>query len=121
TQILADEKMRRLRAGVHSNLAVDNGRSETVDVMNRDAVVAPLPGFSAVRARVNRAEECTGEHRAAVGLEDDRADVIAAQRAPGFPPTTVVGALEKHRSVLGCRPKLARRVCRRINVGSAVG
>src|SRR5262245_17923754 len=98
--------MRRLRPGVDSDFAVDNVGRQAVDIVNRNAVVAPLPGFSTVGARVNRAKESTGEYRAGSFLEDDRADILAAQRALRFTPFAAVFALEANEPVLGAHPKL---------------
>src|SRR6186713_3071174 len=99
--------MRGLGAGIDAHFAVDNVGSETVDIVNCHAVVAPLPGFAAVGAGVNGAEESSGEHRAAGFFEDDRADVLPAQRALCFAPA-VGAAFEEHESVLGADPKLPR-------------
>src|SRR5688572_4027788 len=112
--------MRRLGAGINSDFAVDDGRSEAVNVVNRHAGVAPLAGLAAIRAGVNRAEECAGEHHTAGWLEDDRTDMVAAQRAPGFAPLAIVVSFKKHQSVLSCDPEFARAIGCRINIGSAV-
>jgi hypothetical protein len=49
--------------------------------MNGEAGIAPLPGLSTVGAGVNRAEESARKHDATLGLEDNRADMLAAQSA----------------------------------------
>src|SRR5262245_24925999 len=71
-QVFAAEQVRRLRAGVNPNFAVRDGRSQAVNVMNRETIVTPLPGFAAVFAGMNRTEERAGKHQAAGPLEHDR-------------------------------------------------
>jgi hypothetical protein len=62
--------------------------------MNGDSVIAALPMDAAIGARMYRAEENPGKNYTALRLEDDRTDVQAAKRAPGFAPLSSVGALE---------------------------
>ncbi len=109
-QVFSDEKMRRLGSGVNSYLAVDNGRRQAIDVVDRHAVIAALPGFSAVRTRVDGSEKGAGEHDAAGGLENDRTDVLTFQCALSFAPLTLARALEENQPVLGCRPKVGAGV-----------
>ena len=49
-EIFADEQMRRLCPGINSNFVIDDGGSQAVDIVNRYAVIAPLPGLAAVGA-----------------------------------------------------------------------
>src|SRR5215475_4802515 len=70
-EVFAAEEVGRLRAGVNPNFTVRDGRSQAVNVMNREAIVTPLPGFAAVRASMNRTEKRAGKHQAAGLLEDN--------------------------------------------------
>src|SRR5215470_10591413 len=81
TEIIAVKKTRRFRSRIDTRLPVYFRASQAVHVMNGEAGVAPLPGFSAVGAGVDRAEEGARKHDATLGLEDNRADMLAAQSA----------------------------------------
>src|SRR4029077_15790536 len=113
--------MGRLGAGVDSDFAVDDVGSETVNIVDRNTVIAPLPSLAAVHAGMHRTEESAGKNRAGGALEDDRADVLAAQRALGFAPLAALIALEQRQSILSSRPQLMRTFCRRIDIGSTMG
>jgi len=86
--------MGRLSAGVDSDFAVDDVGSETVNIVDRNAVIAPLPSLAAVHAGMHRTEESAGKYRPGGALEDDRADMLAAQRALRFAPFTALFSLE---------------------------
>jgi hypothetical protein len=71
--------------------------------VDRHSVVTPFPGLSAVGAGVDRSEKRAGEHGAGSALEDDRADVLAAERALRFTPLAAV-SLKQRSPVLSSRP-----------------
>src|SRR5438093_10764967 len=100
--------MSRLCPGTNANFAVYDVGSETVDVADRNAVVAPLPSLPAVCAGVDRTKKCAGEHRPGCALEDDRADILTAQGALSFAPFSIAFAFELNQSVLGSNPELRR-------------
>src|SRR5262245_35939098 len=103
-EVFAVEQVRRLRASVNPNFAVRDGRSQAVNIMNREAIVTPLPGFAAVLAGMNRTEKRAGKHQAAGPLEDNRTDMFAAQRPMGLTPSGIVGALKQDQAVFGPDP-----------------
>src|SRR2546425_8278480 len=100
--------MSRLCPGINANFAVYDVGSETVDVADRNAFVAPLPSLPAVCARVDRTEKCAGEHRPGCALKDDRADILTAQGALSFAPFPIVFTFELNQSVLRADPELPR-------------
>src|ERR1044072_5438859 len=112
--------MRGLSACVHADLAVDTCGGQAVHALDRHAVVAPFPVLTAVDAGMDRSEKCAGEHGAGGALEDDRADVLAAERALRLAPLAAV-ALEQHQSILSGRPQLTGTLRGRVDVGAAVG
>jgi len=103
--------MRRLGAAVDPDFTVDRAASQAVDVMIGDAVIAPLPGSAAIGARVHGTEERAREQGATGRLENNRADVLAFERAPDLAPFSVV-ALEQNQAVLGRHPELVRSFAR---------
>src|SRR5215475_11642893 len=103
-KVFAAEEVGRLRAGINPNFAVRDGRSQAVNVMNREAIVTPFPGFAAVRAGMNRTKERSGKHQATGPLEDNRTNMLAAQRAMRLAPFGIVGALEQDQAIFGPDP-----------------
>src|SRR5581483_11885654 len=85
--------MRRLGAGVHARLAVHHLARERINFLLADALVAPFPGFAEIAARENLAAIGSAEQRPAVGLENDRAEVLP--RHHGFPALPRAAALVK--------------------------
>jgi hypothetical protein len=61
---------------------------------------------------VNRAEESAGKHHTAGGLENDRADMLAAERMMGEAPIPPIFTLQQDGSVFGADPELPRTIAR---------
>src|SRR5688572_11377632 len=100
--------MRGLRSRVHTRFSVNHSRRQAIDIMNAQAGVAALPGIAAVDAGVNGAEERAGKQSSRCTLENNRANMLAAQGAPGFAPLSVVHSLIEHQTVLRANPELLR-------------
>src|SRR5206468_9319628 len=88
-KVFTTEKVRGLCSHIDSDLAVDNRGGEAVNVIHRQTLVAALPGFSAIRACMNGTKEGAGKHETTRPLEDNGADMQAAERAMTHAPGPV--------------------------------
>src|SRR5262249_6566486 len=70
-EVLTAKQVGRLGASIKTDSTVHDVRSQAVNVVNRDAIVSPLPSWPAGRTRVDRAKERAGKHQAAGPLKNN--------------------------------------------------